>query len=436
MNKSFSSDESRKLGPILLMPGISRVSAISFFPVAMLNTSVFAFMNFMQPYVLEEHLGIARNIQGAVVGSISTMQELIIILLTAFMGALADKVGRRPIFSIGLLLMALAYLLFPLSTEFYHLYLIRAIFAVGVSAASTILLVYTGDYPQERSRAKWNGFMGLFQGIGVMATSLVLTKMPMVFKARGFDPIDAGTYTFWIATIICLLASLLVFTLLKPGLMTKKIQKPKLGLLIKEGYTAAKKDSRVRLAFIASLAARGDIFVVGAFTFLWMTRFAIDNGMTIDEGYARGAIIVPIIAGTVVITAPLFGFLFDRLHRLFGVMIAFTLSSSGYLMMGLVDDPMSSSIIPTAIFLGMGEGASIISSTSLMGKTAPAAIRGTLFGAFAMCGAIGQVIAGGLGGFLFDYIYTGPFLLMACLNFLVLLVAVYTWVSRKKNNLE
>ena len=47
-----------------------------------------------------------------------------------------------------------------------------------------------------------------------------------------------------------------------------------------------------------------------------------------------------------------------------------------------------------------------------------------------------QVIAGGLGGFLFDYIYTGPFLLMACLNFLVLLVAVYTWVSRKKNNLE
>ena len=214
MNKSFSSDESRKLGPILLMPGISRVSAISFFPVAMLNTSVFAFMNFMQPYVLEEHLGIARNIQGAVVGSISTMQELIIILLTAFMGALADKVGRRPIFSIGLLLMALAYLLFPLSTEFYHLYLIRAIFAVGVSAAATILLVYTGDYPQERSRAKWNGFMGLFQGIGVMATSLVLTKMPMVFKARGFDPIDAGTYTFWIATIICLLASLLVFTLL------------------------------------------------------------------------------------------------------------------------------------------------------------------------------------------------------------------------------
>ena len=63
-------------------------------------------------------------------------------------------------------------------------------------------------------------------------------------------------------------------------------------------------------------------------------------------------------------------------------------------------------------------------------------VRGTLFGAFAMCGAIGQVIAGGLGGFLFDYIYTGPFLLMACLNFLVLLVAVYTWVSRKKNNLE
>ena len=96
------------------MPGVGRMNALSFFPVALLNTSVFAFMNFMQPYVLEEHLGIARHIQGAVVGSVATMQELIIIAMTALMGALADKVGRRPVFSIGLILMAIAYFCFPL----------------------------------------------------------------------------------------------------------------------------------------------------------------------------------------------------------------------------------------------------------------------------------------------------------------------------------
>ena len=181
-------EEFNKIGPLFLMPNVGRMNALSFFPVAMLNTSVFAFMNFMQPYILSEHLGIAQGIQGTVVGSISTMQELIILSLTALMGALADKLGRQPIFSLGLLLMSVAYFCFPLATELYHLYLIRALFAIGVSAASTVLIIYTGDYPQEKSRAKWNGFMGLFQGVGITITSLFLAKMPAVFR----EPIRFG----------------------------------------------------------------------------------------------------------------------------------------------------------------------------------------------------------------------------------------------------
>ena len=426
-------EEFNKIGPLFLMPNVGRMNALSFFPVAMLNTSVFAFMNFMQPYILSEHLGIAQGIQGTVVGSISTMQELIILSLTALMGALADKLGRQPIFSLGLLLMSVAYFCFPLATELYHLYLIRALFAIGVSAASTVLIIYTGDYPQEKSRAKWNGFMGLFQGVGITITSLFLAKMPAVFQEKGFDAIQSGTYTLWIGTAICLTAAILVGTLLKPGSSQSKPSRASLKDLFRDGLSAAKKDSRIRLAFLASAAARGDIFVVGIFTFLWMSNFALDNGLTINQGYARGAFVIPIIAGTVLITAPIFGFIMDRIDRIYGIMIAFSLSTIGYTMMGLVDDPMSNTIIPVAMILGAGEGACIIASTTLIGKTAPIAIRGTVFGAFAMCGAIGQIIAGGVGGILFDYIYTGPFLLMGVMNFLVLLMAIYTWLSRKKS---
>jgi len=429
--KQVSQINNNKLGPIFLMPGVGRINALSIFPVAMLNNSVFAFMNFMQPYILEEHLGIARQIQGSVVGSVATMQEIMILLLTAVMGALADKAGRRPVFAIGLILMALAYFCFPLMTEIYHIYMVRALFAVGVSAASTVLLIYTGDYPEERSRGRLIGIMGLFQGIGVTLTSLVLVKMPSVFSDRGFDPIEAGTYTLWIGTLICLLAAIIVSIFLKPGLNQKKQNTSSFKKLFKEGYRAAKKDADIRLAYFASLAARGDLIVVGLYTFLWTSRFAIDNGMTIEEGYARGATIVPIIASTVLVTSPIFGFIIDRIGRIYGIMIAFTLASIGYTAMGFVDDPMSNSVIPIAIVLGMGEGAAIISSTALIGKRAPVAIRGTVFGAFAMCGAVGQIIAGGVGGFLFDYIYTGPYLLMGFLNFTVILLAVYTWYIKK-----
>ena len=285
------------------MPNVGRMNALSFFPVAMLNTSVFAFMNFMQPYILSEHLGIARGIQGTVVGSISTMQELIILSLTALMGALADKLGRQPVFSLGLLLMSVAYFCFPLATELYHLYLIRALFAIGVSAASTVLIIYTGDYPQEKSRAKWNGFMGLFQGLGITITSLFLTKMPAIFQEKGFNAIQSGTYTLWIGTFICLTAAILVATMLKPGSRQSKPSRSSLKNLFRDGLFAAKSDSRIRLAFVASAAARGDIFVVGIFTFLWMSNFALDNGLSINQGYARGAFVIPLIAGTVLITS-------------------------------------------------------------------------------------------------------------------------------------
>ena len=428
----MSQINNNKIGPISLMPGVGKINALSIFPVAMLNNSVFAFMNFMQPYVLEQHLGIARNIQGAVTGSVATMQEIMILLLTAVMGALADKVGRRPVFAIGLVLMALAYFCFPLMTNFYEIYFVRAIFAVGVSAASTVLLIFTGDYPQEQSRGRLIGIMGLFQGIGVTVTSLVLVKMPSVFSDRGFDPIQSGTYTLWIGTLICLLAAIIVFIFLKPGLHQKQQNTSSFKKLFTEGLQAAKNDADIRLAYFASLAARGDLIVVGLFTFLWTQNYALDNNMSIQEGYARGAMIVPIIASTVLVTSPIFGFIIDRIGRMYGIMIAFFLASLGYTAMGFIDNPMSNSVIPVAILLGMGEGAAIISSTAMIGKRAPTAIRGTVFGAFAMCGAVGQVIAGGVGGFLFDYIYTGPYLLMGFLNFTVLLLAIYTWYIRKK----
>jgi MFS family permease len=256
--------------------------------------------------------------------------------------------------------------------------------------------------------------------------------MPAIFQEKGFDAIQSGTYTLWIGTFICLTAAILVATMLKPGSRQSKPSRSSLKDLFRDGLFAAKSDSRIRLAFVASAAARGDIFVVGIFTFLWMSNFALDNGLSINQGYARGAFVIPIIAGTVLITSPIFGFIMDRIDRIYGVMIAFSLSTIGYTMMGLVNDPMSNTIIPIAIILGAGEGACIISSTTLIGKTAPITIRGTVFGAFAMCGAIGQIIAGGVGGILFDYIYTGPFLLMGGMNFLVLLMAIYTWLSRKK----
>ena len=54
-----------KLGPIYLMPGVGRINALSFFPVALLNTSVFAFMNFMLEAMQGDYLEFQGKYQAA-----------------------------------------------------------------------------------------------------------------------------------------------------------------------------------------------------------------------------------------------------------------------------------------------------------------------------------------------------------------------------------
>jgi len=174
------------------------------------------------------------------------------------------------------------------------------------------------------------------------------------------------------------------------------------------------------------MAARGDMVVVGAFTFLWLVRHTADLGLDIQEGYSRGRMIVPLITLTVLLSAPIMGSILDRVDRVIGIIIAFSISAVGYTFMGTISDPLGDTIFAAAIILGLGEGACIMSSIALIGQNAPAKTRGSVVGTFTAAGATGMLLASGVGGYLFDnWMYTGPFLFMGIINAGVLLFAIY-----------
>ncbi len=91
-----------------------------------------------------------------------------------------------------------------------------------------------------------------------------------------------------------------------------------------------------------------------------------------------------------------------------------------------VGDPFSNRIFLPAILLGMGEVSTIIAGNALIGQSAPAAVRGAVLGSFALCGALGILVATSIGGRLFD-LWTpgGPFVQMGIINALVLTGAIY-----------
>jgi MFS family permease len=135
--------------------------------------------------------------------------------------------------------------------------------------------------------------------------------------------------------------------------------------------------------------------------------------------------ILGVIQGSALLWAIVMGFVLDKIDRVTGVIIAFSLASTGYLLFGFVDDPFSSAVFLPAIILGMGETSTIIAGNALIGQTAPVAIRGAVLGAFALCGAAGILIATSLGGRLFDLWRPGaPFIQMGVINGLVLIAAI------------
>lgn len=202
-------------------------------------------------------------------------------------------------------------------------------------------------------------------------------------------------------------------------------EKDPLLVLIRLGMQAARENSRVALAYGCAFAARGDVLVVGTFTFLWTQQGAEDLGLGLGDGFRRGGIIMGVIQFSALAWALVMGFILDKVDRATGVIIAFTLSAIGYTSFGLVGDPFSNSIFLPAVVLGMGESSTIIAGNALIGQSASPSIRGAVLGVFALCGAMGILAATSLGGRLFDlWMPGGPFVQMGVINTLILAAAI------------
>jgi predicted MFS family arabinose efflux permease len=118
-------------------------------------------------------------------------------------------------------------------------------------------------------------------------------------------------------------------------------------------------------------------------------------------------------------------FLIDRVHRMTALAVCMGLAAFAYLMLLLVDDPLDPANIPFFLLLGVGQISAFLGSTTLIGKEAPAAQRGSVIGVFSVAGALGILVTSGVGGQMFDAIDPrAPFILLGLLNLVVLTAAV------------
>ncbi|MFQ3666616.1 MAG: MFS transporter [Sphingomonadaceae bacterium] len=412
-----------RLGPVTLEDGVSRTNGWALLYAAFVTIGLVTGMAVLTPYLLTETLGLDEGRQGRALGTLTIVNEVVLILAYGPLGALSDRFGRRILYVAGFLAMATAYLLFPLAGSFLEFSAVRVIYALGIGAATGMYGTLLADYAVERDRGKLAAIGGILNGLGVVLLALVLGALPAWFVGRGLSGPDAAMATGVIGAVACAATAVVLWLGLKPGAPAATERLP-LATMLKRGVEAARASPDIAVGYAAAFVARGDLAIVGIFTVAWGKQAALAQGLSPSDALEAGRLPF-IIAQSAALLWPLAIIAFiDRLPRALMLAAAMGIGAIGYLGMGLVSDPLAAAAIPFFAALGIGQISAVLGAQTLIGKAAPPESRGAVIGLFNFSGAVGILVLGAVAGWAFDALGpAAPFVIVGALNALVALAA-------------
>ena len=433
-NKDDSNEETGlRIGPLWMLPGVRPINIAALFFASFFGIAVMAYMNAGQPIIFKEILGIDESEFGRLAGSLTFYHEIVVLIFIAPIGALSDRIGRRPIYMAAFLLIGLGHFLYPLAESTEQLTIYRLVYALGTAGASAMLAAVANDYPVEKSRAKMIAATMLFNAIGMVLLTMFFRSLPEWYQGEGFSPEWAVTYTRWTVAAMCVVVAVVAILGLKKGAPEQvKKREPMLSTL-KVGLAAAR-NPRIALSYGAALVSRGDLAVLSTFFTTWLFLEGTQRGMSTTEAMAAGLKFYVIIQAAALPCAVVMGFVLDKIDRVFGLVIAMVLASIGYLSLAFVGDPLGSEMYYAAVLIGLGEITANLSAISLVGKEAPVKGRGAVIGMFSLFGALGILLVAKAGGELFDNVArVGPFILVGVANVVIFVWAVLVLRFAPKN---
>jgi MFS family permease len=431
MSQTETALAASKWGPVRTETGILSRHMWALMFASFVTIGLVTIIASMTPYILTTNLGMPEANQGKALGLLALVQEAILILAFGPLGALADKIGRRAVYCVGLVVLAAAYFIYPYAHSLTELSLVRIIYALGVAAATGILATIIADYGVEQDRGKLTALCGFLNGLGIVLVTVFISRLPVMFVGQGMSDVEAGQATMALAAGASLISGILLWFTLKPGAPSAATaQKRSATALLKEGVAAARANPRIGLAYASAFVARGDLAIVGLFLTAWGKQAAIADGFPPAEALKVG--LMPfIIAQSAALLWPAFiAVPLDRMNRVKALGFCMALGALGYCGLIFVSDPVLPAAIPFMVLLGIGQISAFLGAQTIIGKEAPEAARGAVIGLFNFCGAVGILVLTSVGGILFDaYGPWAPFFLVGLLNGVV---AIACLMRRRK----
>lgn len=159
----------------------------------------------------------------AQVGTLTAVFALMQFFSGPFWGKWSDRIGRRPLFIIGLGGNAVSNVLFGLGTNLTMLYSARILGGILSSAAITAATAYVADVTSEAERGRGLAWLGSASGLGVVvgpALGAWLSRLELGFRNRFLTHfyVDDFSIPFFAAALLSFVTLVVAFCRLSESL--------------------------------------------------------------------------------------------------------------------------------------------------------------------------------------------------------------------------
>ncbi len=377
------------------------------------------------PYYTQK-MGASALELGLLMASYSVMQ----LIVTPFWGEMSDRIGRKPIFLIGLFGYGASFIIYGFATQLWMLFAARMLGGMLSGGMYPASLAYIADVTEHSERGKVMGQLGAASGLGMI-----------------FGPSISGILSVWGLTVPFFVTAVAAFAF---------------GVL---GYFALEESRAVdvhhpirreKVSLLAPLRSRTAIL----FVVMLLVTFLMSGFQTIFAYYMGGRFNLydapaqmPLLNGSITLTGPtamavlftvmgvvgvlcqgvLVGLLIARIGEARTVLAGMAISAAGFLLINASWELLTIMLSSSLIAIGVGLATPCLNS--LASKATDEEHQGAVLGVLGSYGAMGRIAGPPLSGFGFDLNVDLPYFISALLSAagaLILYAAIKKKGSRRK----
>ena len=346
---------------------------------------------------------------GRELGWLTAVYALTQTICAPFWGVLSDRIGRKPILSIGMIGYAVSLFLFGLASSFWTLFIVRALSGILSSATSVASLAYVGDSSTEEERSKNMSQLGATMSVGIMIGPLLGGVL------AGYSL----SLPFFTGAAISLIAFILIVTLLPESIerSVRSHTKTPLDFLTLKSMVLGPAGIILILIFVVNFCQTGLQGITGLYV---VDKFGFTTGQV--------GVVWMVLAGVLILvqgffTGPLEKKTGERRLILIGIVCKALVAFAMVLTTGFV------SVLVVFSLFAVSSAITVPTLNASLSKVGNQH-KGTLMGFASTAGNLSKVVAPLLAGYLYESNIELPYIVMGGVA-LIGAVICFLWIRRK-----